>query len=82
MASRSRCSDQALDGGDSGMFAVLDAGASLTHVLVGSRRWQSTPSRQTWVSQQVAAATRSVGHTGRDASDALSTAAPREWPRW
>ena len=77
MASRSRGSEQALDGGDSVTFAVLDANASLTHVLVGSRRWQSVPSRQTSKGQQVAVATMSVGDAGRDASDALTTAAPR-----
>ena len=77
MASRSRCSDQALGGGDSGVFAVFNATASLTHVPEGSRRCHSAPSRQIDVGQQVARATMSVGDTGRDACDALSTAAPR-----
>ena len=77
IASRFRCGDQALDGGDSGVFAVLDTMVSLTHVPEGSRRWHSAPSRQTVVGQQVAMATMSGGDTGRDASDALSMAAPR-----
>jgi hypothetical protein len=82
MASLSRCSDQAFDGGDSVMCAVLDASALLTDVLEGSRRWQSASSWRVGVGQQVAVATRSVGHAGRDASAALSTAAPRGWSRW
>src|SRR6185436_6155674 len=63
-------------GGASGVISVHDATASLTHVPEDSRGWQSAPSRQTGVGQQVALATMSVGHAGREASDGLSTAAP------
>jgi len=76
MASRSRCNDQALHGGVSGVISVRDATASLTHVPEDSRRWQSAPSRQTGVGQQVTVATTSVGHAGCEASGGLTTAAP------
>src|SRR6185436_13197667 len=75
-ASRSRCSDQALDGGASGVISVHDATVSLTHVPEDSRRWQSAPSQQTGVGQQVAVATVHLVHKGREASGALTTAAP------
>jgi len=75
-ASRSRCSDQALHGGVSGVISGHEATASLTHVPEDSRRRQSAPSRQTGGGQQVAVATMSVGHAGREASGGLTTAAP------
>ena len=76
MASGSRCSDQALHGGVSEVISVRDATPSLTHVPEDSRGWQSAPSQQTGVGQQVAVATMSVGRAGREASDGLTTAAP------
>src|SRR6185436_12563986 len=59
------------------MISVHDATVSLTHVLEGSRRRQSAPSRQIGGGQQVAVAKLPSVHKGRDASDGHSTAAPQ-----